>query len=345
MEGDRTLDLRIANATLSQLSYHPEGGEFYRVWGIWHNPDRNARSGIDARKFAPAAAHGLAFTVLAQSIGTQAPMDINPPFGYKDIGPLYKNLKVKLPSAGHLPEFVRATNAVPISYTEFALAARDYPLVFTTTDEGKSFSPVVVIGMSGAENLFLVDGAWDANAYVPAYIRRYPFCMTRVTLNQVEQADRLICVEKEFLSDDGERMFDDQGKALERWQPIEKLLNEYEADLERTREMSSILNDYALLEPFTLQASMRDGGALNLAGMYRIEEKKLEFLNAAQHRNLFRKGIMGRIYAHLLSMDNFGRLMARKNTAAALLKEQGVTAAVPASAPEKAKGAKAEKAR
>ena len=124
MEGDRTLDLRIANATLSQLSYHPEGGEFYRVWGIWHNPDRNARSGIDARKFAPAAAHGLAFTVLAQSIGTQAPMDINPPFGYKDIGPLYKNLKVKLPSAGHLPEFVRATNAVPISYTEFALAAR-----------------------------------------------------------------------------------------------------------------------------------------------------------------------------------------------------------------------------
>ena len=30
MEEDRTPDLRIANATLSQLSYHPvEGGEFY----------------------------------------------------------------------------------------------------------------------------------------------------------------------------------------------------------------------------------------------------------------------------------------------------------------------------
>ncbi len=29
-EGDRTLDLRIANAALSQLSYHPtEGSEFY----------------------------------------------------------------------------------------------------------------------------------------------------------------------------------------------------------------------------------------------------------------------------------------------------------------------------
>ena len=92
--------------------------------------------------------------------------------------------------------------------------------------------------------------------------------------------------------------------------------------------------------------SLRDGGALNLAGMYRIEEKKLEFLNAAQHRNLFRKGIMGRIYAHLLSMDNFGRLMARKNTAAALLKEQAVTAPTPAPAGADAgKSAKKDKPR
>ena len=49
----------------------------------------------------------------------------------------------------------------------------------------------------------------------------------------------------------------------------------------------------------------------------RIEEKKLDFLNAAQHRNLFKKGVMGRIYTHLLSLDNFARLMARKNTVAA----------------------------
>lgn len=268
-------------------------------------------------------------------------MDIRPPFGYKDIAPLYKNQKVRLPQPGELPAFVRASNAVPISYTEFALASRDYPLVFTTTDEGRTYSPVAVIGMAGAENLFLVDGHWDTNAYIPAYIRRYPFCMARVTLNDVEQADRLICVEKEYFSDAGERMFDDEGKPLERWQPIDKLLNEYEADLERTREMCAILADYALFEPFTLQASLRDGGALNLAGMYRIEEKKLEFLNAAQHRNLFRKGIMGRVYAHLISMDNFGRLMARKNTAAMIAK-----APAPATAPEPAKAAaKKEKAK
>lgn len=248
-------------------------------------------------------------------------MDIRPPFGYKAIAPLYKNQKVRLPAPGSLPEFVRQTNAVPISYTEMGVACRDYPLVFTSTDEGKTYAPVAVVGVTGGENLFLRDGTWDPEVYLPAYIRRHPFCMSRVTLNNVEQADRLICVEKSYLSDDGERMFDDDGKPLDRWQPIQRLLNEYEADLERTREMSAILAEYALLEPFSLQAKLKDGGPLNLAGMHRVTESKLEHLNAAQHKNLIKKGIMGRIYAHLLSLENFARLMARKNSLASAAKE------------------------
>ena len=131
---------------------------------------------------------------------------------------------------------------------------------------------------------------------------------------QIEQADRLVCVEKDFLVEDGggELMFDPEGKSTERWEPISKLLEEYERDLQRTREMCEILADYALLEPFTLQATLKDKGPMNLSGMYRVDEKKLEFLNAAQHKNLIKKGIMGRIFAHLISLESFARLLARK---------------------------------
>ena len=240
-------------------------------------------------------------------------MQTNPPFGYKEIAPFYKTNRVRLPAPGALPEFVRETNAIPVSYTEFGIACRDFPLVFTTTDGGTTFVAIAVLGMANAENLFLRDGAWDTSVYLPAYIRRYPFCMARVTLDSVEQADRLVCVERSYLADDGERMFDDAGAPTERWNMINKLLNDYEADLERSREMCPILSDYSLLEPFTMQATLKDSGPMNLGGMYRVEEKKLEFLNAAQHKNLIKKGIMGRIYAHLLSLDNFGRLLARKN--------------------------------
>jgi hypothetical protein len=246
-------------------------------------------------------------------------MQINPPFGYKEIVPLYKNSKVRLPAPGAVPDFCRQLNAIPISYTEFSVACRDYPLVFTSGDQGETFAPVAVLGLTNGENLFLADKAWEKGVYVPAYVRRHPFCMARVNVDKVEQADRLICVEKDFLDEGGEAMFDDQGKALEKWQPIENLLQQYEADLERSREMSSILSDYALLEPFTMQAQTKAGAAMNLTGMFRVDEKKLEFLNAGQHKNLIKKGVMGRIYAHLISLDNFGRLLDRKagKTAAA----------------------------
>jgi len=239
-------------------------------------------------------------------------MQIAPPFGYKEIVPLYKNSKVRLPTPGVMPEFCTGLNAIPISYAEFTAVCHDYPIVFASADEGKTFLPMAVLGLTNGENLFLRDGAWDPGVYLPAYVRRYPFCMARVNVDKVEQADRLICVEKDFLDDRGETMFDGEGKPLPRWQPIEKLLQEYEADTERSREMSSILADYALLDPFVMQAQTKGGADVNLSGMFRVEEKKLEPLNAAQHKNLIRKGVMGRIYAHLISLENFGRLLDRK---------------------------------
>lgn len=239
-------------------------------------------------------------------------MQIHSPFGYMKIVPLYKHNKVRLPNPGSVPEFCKNLNAIPISYTEFSVACRDYPLVFASGDNGQSFAPMAVLGLADGENLFLTNGAWDKNAYLPAYVRRYPFCMAKVKLANVEQADRLICVEKDFLDDRGEVMFDPDGKALPTWQPIEKLLQEYEADLERSREMSATLSDYALLEPFAMRAQTNAGASMNLTGMYRVDEKKLAFLNASQHKNLINKGVMGRIYAHLISMENFARLLDRK---------------------------------
>lgn len=244
-------------------------------------------------------------------------MQIAPPFGYQEIIPLRRNEKVRLPAPGEVPKFAQALNAIPISYSEFTLVARQYPIVFTSGDNGQSFNPVAVLGVTSGENLFVAGGAWAAGAYVPAYARRYPFCMAKVRLNEVEQQDRLICVEKQHVDDNGEPMFDDKGQPNERWRDIERLLTEYEIDLGRAREMCAILLDYALLEPFTMQATLTKGGAMHLTGMHRVDEKKLEHLNGSQIKNLMRKGMMGRIYTHLLSLDNFSRLIERKAARAA----------------------------
>ena len=244
-------------------------------------------------------------------------MEISPPFGYKEIVPLLKTHKVRLLKSGEVPPFVRALNAIPISYTEFARVAIDYPIVFTSGDKGETYAPVAVLGMTGGENLFVSRDAWAEKIYVPAYARRFPFCMARVTLDKVEQQDRLICVEKEFAGDQGEPMFDDKGQPLQKWKDIEKLLSEYETDLERSREMCGILSDYALLEPFNMQATVNKQAPMQLTGMYRVDEKKIEHLNSSQLKNLVKKGVLGRIYAHLISLENFSALVDRKARAAA----------------------------
>jgi hypothetical protein len=243
-------------------------------------------------------------------------MQITPPFGYREVVPFLKTQKIRLLKPGEVAEFVRRGNAVPISHTEFQLVGREYPIVFTTGDSGKSFAAVAVLGIAAGENLFYDGSRWEPRVYVPAYARRFPFCMAKVNVDKVEQKNRLICVEKSAIdAEGGEALFDAQGKPSERWSGLERLLSEYEADLERSREMCALLSDYGLLEPFTMQATLnkdKGGGAVHLSGMHRVAEKKLEELNAAQLKNLMRKGILARIYMHLLSLENFARLLERR---------------------------------
>lgn len=245
-------------------------------------------------------------------------MQISPPFGYKEVVPFLKTQKVRLLGQGEVPEFARQGNAIPISLVEFQPVARDYPIVFTAAEGSQSYAPVAVLGLTSGENLFYENGRWTGGVYVPAYARRYPFCMAKVNVNKVEQKDRLICIEKSHIAatadEAAEAMFDAKGEPSQKWKDLERLLGEYEADLERSREMCAVLADYALLEPFTMQATPKGQGAkpLQITGMYRVAEKKIEDLNSAQLKNLVRKGILPRIYMHLLSLENFARLLDRK---------------------------------
>ena len=240
-------------------------------------------------------------------------MDIKPPYGYQAIVPLTKSHRVRLARDRALPEAFQKVSAMPLSFTEFAPAACDYPIAFITGDSGKTFVAMAVLGIESQQNLFArPDSTWETSVYVPAYVRRYPFCMSRVSVNGAEQAERIACVEKNAISESGEALFDAKGEPLPTWEERKKFLFEYEADLARTDEMSRALAALNLFEPFTMQAVPKQGTPLALTGLHRVSEQRLHDLPAETLKELAQSGRLARIYAHLVSLHNFARLLERR---------------------------------
>lgn len=240
-------------------------------------------------------------------------MDIKPPYGYSQIVPLDKSARIELPADGVLPQVFHSMHIIPLSYAEIAIASRDYPIAFVSGDAGATFLPMAILGLEQQQNLFLGEsGAWDPAAYIPAYARRYPFCMARVTLDGKEQDDRVACVETSAVSPQGEALFNDKGEPLPAWEGRQKLLFEFEADLARTDQMCGALKELGLLEPFTMEAVPRVGAPLAMTGMHRVAEQKLAELSGEQLKALVQNGVLARIYSHLVSQLNFQRLLDRR---------------------------------
>ena len=240
-------------------------------------------------------------------------MDIKPPYGYQEIVPVNRRHRVVLPEERKLPLVFRRLTALPVSYTEFALASRDYPIAFVSGDAGASFVAMILLGLENEQNLFVTPGGvWDAHVYLPAYVRRYPFCMTRVTVDGREQPERIACVEQRAVSERGEPLYDARGEPLPAWDQRRKLLFEYEADLVRSEELCRTLAELQLLETFTMQAVPLEGAPLAMTGMCRVAEQKIAELAPELLKELARTGILARIYAHLISLTNFGRLLDRR---------------------------------
>ena len=244
-------------------------------------------------------------------------LQITPPFGYGEIAPMQRTDRVLLPAPGSTPDFCRTINALALSYTEFNAAAHDYPIVFASADEGKTYSPVIVLGLGDEQNLFVNQaGDWDRTTYLPAFVRRYPFCISKLYIDGEARSEKVVCIATAYLDRQGILLFDAKGEPSPQWQAAERLLQEYETDLDTTAEMCAIFSKLELFAPFTFQIMQNDTPGLKLQGMYRIDEEKLKALKATNHKALVTKNLMGKVYAHFHSLENFARLYTRAVTRA-----------------------------
>ena len=87
---------------------------------------------------------------------------VTPPLGIKLVVPLANTQRVKLVQHGMAPPFSLGLHAVPLVASEFALALRDYAIVFLQQAAEAPLEAVAILGMHVGQNLFVIpDGRWD----------------------------------------------------------------------------------------------------------------------------------------------------------------------------------------
>lgn len=221
-----------------------------------------------------------------------------------------RHLNLKLQGKLGDLSFAKKTNSVLLAATELAEAAKDYPVVFVGQENGP-FTLAAMVGLRDGENLFIADnGQWQADTYVPAFVRRYPFILAE---NGEDGTQLTVCVDESYAglsAAEGEALFDDKGQESPLLQGTVNFLTRFHAEMQRTRLFAQQLFDYGLLEPKVIEIK-REGKKLVLDGLYTVSREKLDSLDDTKTLFLCRSGAMGWIHAHLLSLSHIER-MARQ---------------------------------
>lgn len=201
-------------------------------------------------------------------------------------------------------------NAVFLNAAEFSRASLDFPIAFTRDEQNGEFIPVAVLGLKAKQNLFVdAEGRWRERAYIPAFFRRFPFCIAEIPMPDGHAAQRMICVQENRLVKNATPLFSSDGTPTNAWPPILKLLEAIEGARQQTRVLLRRLEALGLLTPFDAIAVPRNGAQLRLKGMFRVDEQKLQAIPAKDLRVMLKKGELRAVYAHLISLENFARLM------------------------------------
>ena len=204
--------------------------------------------------------------------------------------------------------YARHAQAVMIAGSEFALISRDYPIVFIP--DGDVDIPVALLGLRTEQNLFVNEiGEW-VDAYIPAYVRRYPFILS----GNPGDSQLTVCIDEAcsgFGRDKGERLFRDDGSQSPYLHGNILFLQQYQIDSERTRQVMRLLRNAGLLEPMEANVEIKGGKKLQVQGFLTVNRARLKALTGDTLAELHKTDALELIYLHLASLNTFNQLVDR----------------------------------
>ncbi|OAO02612.1 SapC family protein [Parasphingorhabdus sp.] len=234
------------------------------------------------------------------------------PMFYKDLVPLnskeHGTWKIKgLDDAS----FMQTQHAIPLTVEEFPNASRNYPIVFSVGDNSV---PLILMGLNEGVNTFMgEDGRFNQPAYVPAYVRRYPFMLAKLSPDAEELS---LCFDPTTgaIGDfkEGAALFEND-QPTETTKEILQFCEQFEQAGQRTAQFVEELEKLGLL--MDGEVSIQQTGVEKpfvYRGFKMIDEQKLKDLRGDELRKINQNGMLSLIYAHLFSLQIMREVFAKQ---------------------------------
>lgn len=227
----------------------------------------------------------------------------NLPIFYNDLLPLSSvdHVDYRTKPADSAP-FLVTQHAIPLTVDEFVPAQRFAPIIFSA---GNDSVPLLLMGLNEGVNVFVDDeGKLRGPAYVPAYVRRYPWMLAKL---RPDSDDLSLCFDPTTPTigafEDGQPLFED-GKPSELTQGVMKFCEDFEQAAARTGQFVRDLQDMDLLMDgeVAIQTPVAEQPFV-YRGFRMINEEKLRDLRGDQLRKINQNGMLPLIHAHLFSLQ------------------------------------------
>ncbi|MEQ6335085.1 SapC family protein [Sphingobium sp. MK2] len=227
----------------------------------------------------------------------------NLPIFYNDLMPLSSVDHVDFRSRTvDAAPFLVSQHAIPLTIDEFVSAQRFVPIIFSA---GNDSVPLALMGLNEGVNVFVDDeGKLRGPAYVPAYVRRYPWMLAKLRPDSEELS---LCFDPTSPAvgafEEGTALFED-GKPSDLTQGVLKFCEDFEQAAARTSQFVRELQEMDLLMDgeVSIQTPVNEQPFV-YRGFRMINEEKLRDMRGDQLRKINQNGMLPLIYAHLFSLQ------------------------------------------
>ncbi len=207
--------------------------------------------------------------------------------------------------------FARGAHLVPITLEEFPQVALHYPIIFT----GPQRLACAVMGLRSGVNLFIrEDGAFETGAYVPAYLRQYPFLLAKSRDN--DRSVLFIDRASEFVVENGGAPLFKDGEPTDFTKGALAFLMNLQQQWSRTLAFTERMKALGLFDVKELKLAARDqsgavGEAKPVVKYVSADSEKLAGLPGEELKKLADERALMAIYAHQVSLYNWSKIVSR----------------------------------